>query len=372
MEEGFLRLDAAAGLYRVGPAWAAALYMMGGNSILSEILDHDLQALAETTGEAVYLSIRKGDQIQVISVVSTSSGFTPTLPPGPFVLLSEHAMVHARIHLAYADEATRGRMAAVPAVRHTEHTVTDPAEIEARLAREASEGVARSREGYKRGASGLAVPIFSQGEVVAALGLVVPTERFDAKVDEYTQSCAPRRPRWAAGWTRASNRPQPRLPRSRPPRRTGLHDLFRGFRRHSGRIGRPRAPPTDYSRSRVGIQMMLEYSPRPLRNLPPLRRWHDRLVDRVTGWPRTRATDPYKAAVDDLAAGIAERLGMSGPSPDTTSSARPRSAKPWSGRSAPVPLGVLVVPTMLLPGQQPHRDRDPSRGRERSAGGTPH
>ena len=163
-EEGFLTMDAATGLYRVGPAWAAALFMLGGNSILTEILNRDLQALAETTGEAVSLSVRKGDQIQMISVVSTSSGFVPTLPPGPFVPLSEHALVHARIHLAYSDEETRRRMT-----------------------KEAAEGIAYSRDAYKRGASAVAVPIFSQGTVVAALGLVVPTERFDAKVDEYSR-----------------------------------------------------------------------------------------------------------------------------------------------------------------------------------------
>jgi DNA-binding IclR family transcriptional regulator len=186
-EEGFLTLDAAAGLYRVGPAWAAALFMLGGNSILTEILNHDLHALAEATGEAVSLSIRKGDQIQMISVVSTSSSFVPTLPPGPFVPLSEHALVHARIHLAYSDEETRKRMTAVPAVQHTESTMTDPAESEARLTQEGAEGIAYSRDAYKRGASAVAVPIFSQGVVVAALGLVVPTERFDAKVDEYSR-----------------------------------------------------------------------------------------------------------------------------------------------------------------------------------------
>jgi IclR family transcriptional regulator, KDG regulon repressor len=185
-EEGFLTLDASTGLYRVGPAWAAALFMLGGNSILSEILSNDLQALAEAAGEAVSLSIRKGDQIQIISVVCTSSGFVPTLPPGPFVPLSEHALVHARIHLAYSDEATRARMTAVPAIRHTESTVTDPEEIAARLVREAKEGIAYSRDAYKRGASAVAVPILSQGRVVAALGLVVPTERFDAKVEDYS------------------------------------------------------------------------------------------------------------------------------------------------------------------------------------------
>ncbi len=188
VSEGFLTLDAATGLYRVGPAWAAALFMLGGNAVLSDILNSDLQALAEETGEAVSLSIRKGDQIQVVSVVSTLSGFVPALPPGPFVPLSEHGLVHARIHLAYADEETRERMTAVSAVRHTENTVTDRTAVEARLAREGAEGIAHSREEYRRGASAIAVPIFSRGSVVAALGLIAPTERYDIKADEFCRA----------------------------------------------------------------------------------------------------------------------------------------------------------------------------------------
>jgi DNA-binding IclR family transcriptional regulator len=73
---------------------------------------------------------------------------------------------------------------------HSGRLVHDAAELAAQVARltqEAAEGIAYSRDAYKRGASAVAVPIFSQGVVVAALGLVVPTERFDAKVDEYSR-----------------------------------------------------------------------------------------------------------------------------------------------------------------------------------------
>ena len=183
--EGFLTLDAATGLYRVGPAWAAALFMLGGNGILSEIFNRDLQELADATGEAVSLSVRKGDRIQMISVLSTKSRFVPAIPPGPFVPLTEQAMVHPRIHLAYSDRETRERMLAVPAISHTENTVTDRAAIAERLVRVAAEGIAHSREEYRSGASAMAVPVFSRGEVIAGLGLMAPTERYDLKVEEY-------------------------------------------------------------------------------------------------------------------------------------------------------------------------------------------
>lgn len=185
--EGFLTVDASTGLYRVGPAWATALYTLGGNAILSEILNHDLRTLAEATGESASLSVRMGDQVQVINVVSITSSFVPANPASPFVPLSEHAMVHPRIHLAYASEETRRRMLALPAVRHTEHTVTDRAALEAALARTAAEGIAYSREEYRRGACAIAVPVFFQGNVAAAVGLLVPVERFDDNRERYSR-----------------------------------------------------------------------------------------------------------------------------------------------------------------------------------------
>lgn len=186
--EGFIALDAKTGLYRIGPAWAAALYALGGSSILSEILNNDLEKLAEATGESASLSVRRGDQVHMISVVSASSSFVPAPPRSPFIPLSEQAMVHPRIHLAYSSEETRNRMTAVPAVRYTEQTITDKAAIEARLVQVAAEGITYSREDYRKGASAIAVPIFSQGNVVAALGLVVPTERFDDNLERYSRA----------------------------------------------------------------------------------------------------------------------------------------------------------------------------------------
>jgi sirohydrochlorin cobaltochelatase len=70
------------------------------------------------------------------------------------------------------------------------------------------------------------------------------------------------------------------------------------------------APPTDYPRMRVGLLMMLEFAPKPIRRAPFLRAWHESLVREVSKWPRTADNDPYKAAVDELAAGVASTLGL--------------------------------------------------------------
>lgn len=56
--------------------------------------------------------------------------------------------------------------------------------------------------------------------------------------------------------------------------------------------------------------MLLEYAPKRIRGLPFLRAWHESLVREVTMWPRRGDNEPYKAAVDDLAAGVSSRLGF--------------------------------------------------------------
>ena len=186
--EGFLALDGDAGVYRVGPAWAASLCSLGGNLILSDILSQDLQKLADATGEGATLSIRKGDQVQIFRAISASSSFAPVLPASDILPLSAYWSVHARIHLAYASEGTRKRMTAVPAIRFTEKTVTDRAEIIAGLAQTVTDRIAYSCEEHRKGVCPMAVPVFSKGEVVAAVGLFIPIERFDDEhIERYTR-----------------------------------------------------------------------------------------------------------------------------------------------------------------------------------------
>jgi len=186
--EGFLALDAAAGVYRVGPAWAASLCSLGGNLILSEILSRDLQALADTTGEGATLSVRRGDQVQIFRAISASSSFAPVAPASELLPLSAYWNVHARIHLAYSGEGTRKRMTAVPAIRYTDKTVTDRAAIAAGLARVVADRIAYSREEHRKGVCPMAVPVFSKGDLVAAVGLIIPVERFDEEhLERYTR-----------------------------------------------------------------------------------------------------------------------------------------------------------------------------------------
>jgi DNA-binding IclR family transcriptional regulator len=123
--------------------------------------------------------------VQIFRAVSSSSSFAPLLPTTEFVPLGEYWNVHARIHLAYADEETRRRMTATPAARYTDKTVTDPGEIMAGLQKTRAEAVAYSCEEHRKGVCVIGVPVFANGNLVATLGIWLPLERFDEHALRY-------------------------------------------------------------------------------------------------------------------------------------------------------------------------------------------
>lgn len=176
--EGFLTYDPDSGLYSVGPSWATALYSLGGDTVLAKILNDDLHALSEAIRETVSLATRRGDQVHIISVTHSDRVFAPRLPQAALIPLSATWNVHSKILLAYASRDTQRRLLAVPARRYTEHTLTDRKSIGAVLETVAGDGVAYDLEEHQMGVCALAVPVFVKGDVVLALGSVIPVERF--------------------------------------------------------------------------------------------------------------------------------------------------------------------------------------------------
>ncbi len=187
--KGYLTQDPVTGQYRVGPAFAMSLFSLGGNSVLIQILDGDLSRLAEATGEGASLSVRRGDEVLNVNVIPPSSGFGQVIPANSAWPLASTWSAQVRVHLAYADEETRARALAVPAVRYTDNTVTDHKQMEELLDKTRREGIAYSCEERAKGRAAVAVPVFSADTLVAVLGLHLPPERFD---DEHLDRYVPK------------------------------------------------------------------------------------------------------------------------------------------------------------------------------------
>jgi DNA-binding IclR family transcriptional regulator len=179
--KGYLTQDPVTGQYRVGPAFAMSLFSLGGNSVLIQILEGDLGRLAEATGEGASLSVRRGDEVLNVNVIPPSSGFGQVIPANSAWPLTATWSAQVRVHLAFADDETRIRALAVPAVRYTENTITDREQLEALLDKTKREHIAYSLEERAKGRAAVAVPIFSHDAFVAVLGLHIPPERFNAE-----------------------------------------------------------------------------------------------------------------------------------------------------------------------------------------------
>ena len=185
---GYLAYDGENALYTIGQSWVAGLYSLGRGSVLGEILNRDLRALAEAMGETTALSVRRGQVLQVINAAPASHFFTPRLPESALVSLSESWSVHVRLHLAFSTEDDWERVAAVYRGHGAEDASAQTAAIGERIARAAVDRIAYSREDYREGICAIAVPVFRSGRLFATLGLVVPVERFhDANVERYSQ-----------------------------------------------------------------------------------------------------------------------------------------------------------------------------------------
>ena len=109
------------------------------------------------------------------------------------------------------------------------------------------------------------------------------------------------------------------------------------------------APATDYPPMRVGLLMMLEFAGKRAERIGFLRRWRDSLAQQARRWPRAADNDPYKAAVDELAAKLSARLGYRAMVAHNEFCA-PTIAEALDQLVAEGARHVVVLPTMLVRG----------------------
>lgn len=111
-----------------------------------------------------------------------------------------HASSSGLVLLAFADQEMRRRVLAGPLPAVSPETITDPAELEALLARVRREGVVVAHGYVERVSTAVAVPVRERGAVIAALSAVLPR-------DAPTAGAADELRRASAGITRALEAP---------------------------------------------------------------------------------------------------------------------------------------------------------------------
>jgi IclR family acetate operon transcriptional repressor len=97
-------------------------------------------------------------------------------------VIGDTANAHGKMFAAMKPDADRARIASKPHKQLTPNTITDPVELAAELEKIRAEELAWDFEEHDPGTCAVVAPVRNQmGDVIATVGVVVPTGRFAAK-----------------------------------------------------------------------------------------------------------------------------------------------------------------------------------------------
>ncbi len=173
----YLERDPATSTYRLGPGLMKATYLMFSHSELARIAHPFMEELATATTESICLGVWRDYEVLIVDVILASRPFKLSLPIG--LVMPSFGTAHSKIFLAFGPEHIRRRALAQELERRTEYTIVDPQELDQVLDQVKREGIAFGLQEWEVGTCAVAAPIFgSSGQVVAALAVVAPNERF--------------------------------------------------------------------------------------------------------------------------------------------------------------------------------------------------
>jgi DNA-binding IclR family transcriptional regulator len=143
---------------------------------LREVAAPFLQDLYAATLATIHLAVRDGTRVLYLNRLSGQRSVPVISRTGS--RLAMHATGVGKVLLAYAPEDVQHKILSSPR-RITPYTITQPARLRAQLDQIRADGYATTTEEMTLGACSVAVPVRRGDDVVAALGIVVPSLRRD-------------------------------------------------------------------------------------------------------------------------------------------------------------------------------------------------
>lgn len=188
--EGVLSWDPETKTYTLSYAMTEFGAVASRGSSLVQAAAPVLDRLAQETGETVNL-IAWADEFTAICIDKRDSARLLQITAKIGARFALHAGAVPKLLLAYSPPERVERYLALrqPLQQFTPHTITDPEELRAELARIRARGYSVSDEDLDLGACAIAAPIFDRrGDVVAGVSIAMPASRFGAP--ERAQYCA--------------------------------------------------------------------------------------------------------------------------------------------------------------------------------------
>jgi DNA-binding IclR family transcriptional regulator len=168
------------GGYRLGLEFLRIAWLTTSRYPVQELSADVLHSLMEQTGESSFFALYGEQRLQMMFTLAVESShpLRYTLPLQQWIPL--HAGASGLAILAYLPAEVRRKIAAGPLPRLTDHTVTDPDALMARLEQIREDGYAITHSERIEGAIAIAAPVFGPSrEVIGAAGVSIPEARFD-------------------------------------------------------------------------------------------------------------------------------------------------------------------------------------------------
>ena len=176
-DTGYLVHDPAIGGYRLGPAMLAGIYLAEGFAQLVDVARPYLDSLMKETGELAAIAVELDGVAVCADLVASARPFVPEIAVGR--VIGDTANAHGKMFAAMKAETERARIARKPHRRLTPATITDSDGLAGELEKIRREGLAFDFEEHDLGTCAVVAPVFNQtGELIATMGVVVPTGRF--------------------------------------------------------------------------------------------------------------------------------------------------------------------------------------------------
>ncbi len=180
-EERLLRQDPRSQRYSLSLDVYRLAHIVAAHTPLRAIALRHMRALVDACDEAAYFSLYDSARRQMISIASVESSHALRYVVETDRWKPVHAGASGLAIMAFLPAGERAAIIAatgLPAL--TPRSITDPAALEAALARVRALGHARTIGQRIPGAVGIAVPVFGpDGAVIGDVGLTIPEQRFD-------------------------------------------------------------------------------------------------------------------------------------------------------------------------------------------------
>ncbi|MGX9965981.1 IclR family transcriptional regulator [Roseomonas sp. F4] len=138
---------------------------------LKRVAEPAMRRLRDAVGQSVLLAVPTGGDPLVVHALEAPNKVLISVPPGSRP--PAHSSALGRIILAFGPADMLARVLAGPLVAQTPHSLTDPAQLRARLELVRARLWETATQEALLGINGLATPIFAAGDrMVGALGLV--------------------------------------------------------------------------------------------------------------------------------------------------------------------------------------------------------